>query len=144
MAEFLLEQISTAQDANLLKQKRNLDKFGMVALSGLGVSSLIGVGAIIYFILKKLIFSGTNTQINAGGYVLLSFLVFAVLSLIYVIYSKVLEEKRKNSNLNNSKNLTEAEYSSPFLAQGNFEPVPSVTENTTELLLVENKTRKIK
>jgi hypothetical protein len=48
-AESLLEQLPTAQNVNLLRQKQYLNKFGVVALSGLGLVSLIGVGAIIFY-----------------------------------------------------------------------------------------------
>ncbi|MCA1622464.1 MAG: hypothetical protein LC778_01455 [Acidobacteria bacterium] len=40
--------------------------------------------------------------------------------------------------------LTEAKNTGKLLEEKRFEPIPSVTENSTELLFVENETRKIK
>ncbi|CAN5629720.1 hypothetical protein BH24ACI2_BH24ACI2_03980 [soil metagenome] len=140
-AESLLEQIPTAQSANLIKQTQLVEKFGNFALGGFGVVLLTAVGAIIYFIFEKMILTGANVL---AGIALIAFLIFAILSLIFVILNESIKEKKAKTNPALNGELTGNKETGKLLEEKRFESVSSVTENSTEILPVENKTRKIK
>jgi len=138
-AESLVEQMPSAQSANLLKQERMLEKFGDFAWGGFGLVIVIAVGAMIYGIFAKMILTGSNVFFGA---LLISFIIFGFLSLAYVVIAEILkEEKQKKSVLKNE--LGDAEYTAKLLEEKSFEPTASVVENSTELLYAENKTRKL-
>ena len=140
-AESLVEQMPNAQNPNLLKQTQQIEKFGNFALGGFGVVLLTAVGAIIYFIFSKMILSGANVL---AGILIIAFLIFAVLSLIFVILNESAKEKKAKINPVLADELTGAKDTGKLLEEKPFEPVSSVTENSTELLFAENKTRKIR
>ena len=79
-----------------------LEKFGNIAFTGFGVAIITAIGAIIYVILSKMVFSGTQPF---AGILMVLFIFFAVLSLGYVVFSQALKEKREklNPRLNSQK-----------------------------------------
>ena len=139
-AESMLEQLPSADTANLLKHERMLEKFGTVAWGGFGVVLFIAIGGIIYAVITAMILSGKQPW---AGVLLVAFVVFAILSLAYVILSDELKEKKKNRNLLTKNELAEPKTTGKLLEEKLFEPIPSVTENSTELLYTKNKTRKM-
>lgn len=139
-AESLLEQIPSAESAGLLKRERNLEKFGKVAFTGFGLVLLTGICAIIYLIITKVILSGNSVF---GGIMLIAFIIFSALALTYVALNEDLKEKRQKANPALQNDLPEKKDTAKLLEDKPFEPVPSVTENTTDLLYVEQKTRKL-
>jgi hypothetical protein len=143
-AESLLEQLPTAESANLLKQTKLLEKFGNVAFLGLASVLLVGISLLIFVIFDKMVLSGEKVLF---GLFLISFVIFAMLSLAYVFFNETLKEKKAKINpiLNKEANQEfEKKDTAKLLEDKPFELVPSVTENSTELLFVENKTREIK
>jgi hypothetical protein len=140
-AESLIEQFPNAHNAGLSKQTQFVEKFGNFALGGFGVVLLTGIGAIIYFIFSKMILTGANVL---TGILLIAFLIFALLSLIFVFFNESIKEKKAKINPALSNELTEAKQTGKLLEEKSFEPIPSVIENSTELFFVENKTQKIK
>jgi len=140
-AESLVEQMPNAQNPNLLKQTQQIEKFGNFALGGFGVVLLTAVGAIIYFIFSKMILSGANVL---AGILIIAFFIFAVLSVIFVILNESTKEKKAKINPVLADELTGGKDTGKLLEEKPFEPVSSVTENSTELLFAENKTRKIR
>ena len=139
IARSLLEQIPSAESASLMRKQKNLEKIGSVGLNGLCAVGLVGVGALIYSVLIKFILSGTNI---AGGILLIAFFVFAVMLLAYVIYMKSLDENRKLLQLSKRMTPLDDVTTARLLEEKPFEPARSVVENSTELLPIENKTRK--
>lgn len=139
-AESLLEQLPTAQSANLLKHEKLLEKFGNFALGGLGVVILFGVTILIYTIIEKFLVSGTNIYF---AILLIAFIVFAFLSLVFVIFNESLKEKKAKVNPTIKNELDKKQDTAKLLEEKIFEPVPSVTENSTELLYTKNKTQKL-
>ncbi len=138
-AESLIEQLPNAESANLLKQSKLLDRFGKVALGGLGLVGLIAVTAGLWYLVTKFIITGTNIF---AAILLISFFIFAILSLIFVVFNETLKEKKGKLKLKDTNELAEIKNTAKLLEEKPFEPIPSVTEDSTELLLVENKTRK--
>ncbi len=138
-AESLLEQIPSAQSAKLLKRERNLEKFGNIAFGGFGLVILTGIGAIIYLIFTKMILTGESVF---GGVLLTAFMIFAALSLTYVVFNEDLKERKQKAHPGLKNELTEKRETGKLLENPPFEPIGGVTENSTELLHVERKTRK--
>ena len=139
-AESLLEQLPTAESANLLKQTKLLEKFGNFALGGLGTVLLVGVLIMIATIFSKMVLTGDRVLF---GLLLISFIIFAALSLAYVFINESIKEKKEKINPVLNKELEKRD-TAKLLEDKPFEPAGSVTENSTELLLTENKTQRIK
>lgn len=139
-AESLIEQMPSAESAKLLKRERNLEKFGNIAFGGFGVVLLIAILSIIYLIITKVILSGNSVF---GGILLIAFIVFAALTLAYVAFNEDLKERKQKMNPTLKNELSEKQDTAKLLEEKPFEPVPSVTENTTDLLYAERKTRKL-
>jgi len=138
--ESLIEQIPSAQSANLLRHEKAIERFGNFALGGLGVVGLISVTALLFSLVTQLIVSGTNIY---TGLLLISFFVFAILSLIFVIFNETLKEKKAKVNHTLTNELTAAKNTGKLLEEKSFESAASVTENSTELLYAKNKTQKL-
>lgn len=136
----LLEQIPSAESAALLKRQKYLEKFGGIAFGGFGVVILVAVSAIIYYIFTKVILSGNSVF---GGILLIAFIVFAMLTLAYVIFNEELKEKMHKANPALNNELADRHDTAKLLADKPFEPAASVTENSTELLYTKNKTQKL-
>ncbi len=138
-AESLLLQLPDAQNADLVKREMFLERFGNFVFGGFLVVVIIGIGAIIYTILVKFVLSGTGVIF---GLFMILFLIFAALALAFVGYTEKIKEEKEAVNPNLQKELSEKQDTAKLLEEKPFEPMPSVVENTTELLHVENKTRK--
>lgn len=136
----LLEQIPSAQSADLLKKERMLEKFGNFASGAFGLALLTAVGGIIYVILTKLVLSGTNFW---SGLLFIFFIISAGLLLTYVVLNESLKEKKKKLAPMRTDELREGKITGNLLEEGHFKPAMSVTENTTDLLYAEKRTRKL-
>ena len=137
-AKSLLAQIPSAESANLLKREQMLEKFGNVAFGGFGIVLLLAIGGIIYAIITGMILSGKNPWVGA---LLTAFIIFAALTLVFVVFNEDIKEKKKKLSLQAQKELAEPKTTDKLLEEKPFEPA-SVTENSTELLLTKHKTRK--
>ena len=138
-AKSLLLQIPSAETANLLRHEKAIDNFGKFALGGLGVVGLIAFTAGIWYLVTKFLVNGTNIY---AALLLISFIVFALLSLIFVIFNETLKEKKAKIKLPEQNELAQPKTTGRLLEDKPFEPAASVVENSTELLLTKNKTRK--
>ena len=128
------EQLPARVDETLLARKERLEKFGVAALSvfGLGVLSVL-----LYLLGRKLITEGNVVEalVMLGLFVMLA---CGVLSVILFARAKELGEKASKRQLQPS--TTEKSSSTrELLPEGRLEPVPTVTERTTELLFVEKR-----
>lgn len=132
-AASLVEQFPDAPRADLQREERMLERFGTVAFGGFGVVVLLAIAGLIYWIVDKAILSGEGPLM---GVLLIAFLVFAALSLGYVIWRESLKEKRAKLDVAPGRNLATAEAETGrVLHEGSFEAVPSsVVEETTDLL----------
>ncbi|MDQ3799776.1 MAG: zinc ribbon domain-containing protein [Acidobacteriota bacterium] len=138
-AASLVEQIPSAESARLLRHEKLIEKFGNFALGGLGVVVLFAVTFLIYTIIEKYLVGGTNIYFVV---LTIAFIVFAFLSLIFVIFNETLKEKQAKINPAVENKLVEANAAANLLEEKPFELVPGVTENTTGLLYAEQKTKK--
>ena len=139
-AESLLLQLPSAESAKLLKRERNLEKFGNIAFGGLGLAIFTAIGAMIYFIFIKMILTGESVF---AGILIIAFIIFAGMSLAYVAFNEDLKERKQKVKPTLQNELSESKTTGKLLEDKPFEPVPSVTESTTDLLYAERKTKKI-
>lgn len=138
-SQSLLEQFPGSAQSSLSQRERRLERFGQFAFGGFGLVLLIAVIGIIYTIVTKMILAGTQPW---AGALLVLFIVFAVLTLTYVVFKEDLKDRKKTINTAIDPNRVETRDTDKLLESPVFEPVPSVIEDTTELLAVEKKTRK--
>ena len=135
----LLAQFPSAGTTDLLKRRQSLERFGKFAFGGFGIVLVLAVAGIIYAIVSGMILSGKNPLV---GILLAAFLVFAALMLAYVFLKEDFKEKRTKLKQTEPNELGTPKTTGKLLPEKPFEMVPSVVENSTELLPLENKTRK--
>ena len=126
-AKSLLAQIPSAETAALLRREQLLEKFGSIAWNGFGIVLLIAVGAIIYTIITAMVLSGKQPF---AGILLTAFIVFAALTLAYVVFNEDLKEKKQKLKLKAQKDLAKPKTTGRLLEEKPFEGVPSVVENS--------------
>lgn len=136
----LVEQLPSAQKASLLKNERAIDRFGQFALGGLGVVGLIGISAGIWILVRRVLLTGASPLATA---LLIAFIIFALLSLVFVILNEGMKEKKAKVNPNLESEPTDKRDTTRLLEEKPFTPIPSVVEDTTNLLPIENRTRKL-
>lgn len=135
----LLEQIPSAESANLIRKQRALEKFGNLAFGGLGIVVALAVIGMIYWIVVKMVLTGASP---IAGILMAVFMVFAALTLSYVVMNESLKEKKAKLSPSLISELEKGESTGKLLEEGHFVPAASVTENTTQLLYTENKPEK--
>ena len=139
-AENLQEQLAISDVISPSKISKFFEKLGKIGFGGLIGAGLVGIFLIIISLFNKFIFSGQTDKIFLGVFLII-FFVCGILGLAYVIFQEYLKEKQRNSNLIMQKEF-ESKITAKLLEEKDFEPIPSITENSTELFLVENKTNK--
>ncbi len=131
--KLLVTEIEEKEKTNSQKRDDLFRKLGFVSLS-----LLLGLGFGVIFYLTvyyKFLLFGVETITTIG---VIAAIVLGLLSLTFYNLPKFLNSETKENE------IEEAKITNKLLAEGNFEPIPSVTENSTELLFVENKNRKNK
>lgn len=139
IAASLAEQLPTKVDLTIQQKKERYEKIGMALLSvfGLGLLSFI-----LYSVVYKLMLTKGDIL---TGLAMIGFLVMVVCGLASVIlFAKAKEvEEGKPKHLQPANLANGRESTKELLTEGNFEPVPSVTDRTTDLLTVEKRERKL-
>ncbi|HEV7642834.1 MAG TPA: zinc ribbon domain-containing protein [Pyrinomonadaceae bacterium] len=141
-AESLTEQFPESGKADLARQQRMLEKFGSLAMCGFGVVLVMGVGALLYTIITKLIIPGPAGNVMTGIF-MIAFIIFATLLLAYVIFNEMLKDKKQKINVNMEKELAASKDTGKLLDEGYLQPVSGITENTTDLLYDKSRTQKL-
>ena len=136
-ARALLEQFPGGERPDLVQREKALERFGQIAFGGFGIVLVIAVVGIIYTIFSKMVLSGEQPW---AGVLLSAFIVFAVLSLAYVVFAEDLKEKKKKTPAQ-PKELRTPAVTGRLLEEKEFEPIPTITEETTNLL-PQDKTRR--
>ena len=134
----LTEQLPARVDQSLQARKDRLEKMGVAALSvfGLGI-----FGFLLYAVGYKLIMTQGNllAALAIIGFVIM--IACGLTSVILFARAKELgEEATKRHPQQDLPNGTES--TKELLTEGHFEPVPTVTERTTELLVAEKRETK--
>ena len=133
IAQSLVEQIPAKVDQSLDKRKEKLERFGIVALSGFGVA---GGGVLFYLIIFKMMLAEGKIL---AGLALLTIIICGLLAVFFFNYANSLKETAVRNRLQQPDELPQDETPANLLNDSYLEPIPSITERTTELLYVERK-----
>ena len=136
IAVSLTEQLPAKPNLSLQQQKERLEKLGVAALSVFGLGIL---GLVIYLVGNSLMTSEASLLVKLGFVGLVIMMACGLASVILFAKAKELGEeatKRKPQDLASGESTKE------LLTEGHFEPVPTVTDRTTELLTVDRRDAK--
>ena len=134
----LVKEIQESEKSSVQKRDDLFRKLGFISLSllfGLCFSFVFYLA--VYY--KFLIF-GKET---IGVIGLTAMVCLGLLSLFFFNLPKLLERKGLSTEFSKNSEIEEPRITEKLLSEGNFEPIQSVTENSTELLFVGNKTKKL-
>lgn len=135
----LTAQLSSGKNAGQLKKLEWIKKLSDLSSNGLLYSAIFSVLIYLYTVLTKTTYPGVKVF-----YALLGTFIVIESIMLYFRRTNTLgyaeEMERKKSLLQNE--LT-ARKTGKLLQDKPFEPLASVTENSTRLLFVENKTNKL-
>lgn len=129
----LTEQLPTKPNRSLQEQKERFEKLGMVALSvfGLGILTFIA-----YSIGYKLMISKGDIL---TGLAMIGFIIMIACGIASVVLFAKANEVGQGATKRKPQELSSTESTKELLTEGHFEPVPTVTDRTTELLTVERR-----
>ncbi len=130
ISQVVAELLPSEEHAALQRRKRMFEKLGLASLS---IAGLIGLMLLVFTVaLYKLILFGPEVLFVSS---IVALIVFLLLSVVLIGYPKLFMRFEKVN-----QQLAPHDESSPTVTTGKlledrlFEPVPSVTENSTDLL----------
>ena len=129
----LTEQLPTKPNRSLQERKERFEKLGLAALSvfGLGIFSFL-----VYAVGYKLIVSEGDLF---AAVAFIGFVIMIACGLASVILFAKAKEVGEEAIKRKPQDLSSGESTKELLSEGHFEPVPTVTDRTTELLTVEKR-----
>jgi hypothetical protein len=130
-AESLREQFPAGRMSALDRREQRIEKFGALAFSGFMCVFVLAVLGLIYAVLDRMVFSGENVAV---GLLLMGIIIFCPLMLMYVFFREDLKAKRKQAANPPPAELEMPVVTGRLIEEREFEPVPAVTEETTNLL----------
>jgi len=132
-AQSLVEQIPAKIDQSIERRKEKLERFGAIALTGVGI---VGGAALSYMIIFDMILAQGKIL---GGIALLTIIICGLLAAFFFNYANYLKNSAATNRLQPPEEMGEYETPVRLLNDPYSEPLPSVTERTTELLHVERE-----
>jgi hypothetical protein len=129
----LNEQLPTKVNRSLLEQKEKFEKLGVAALSVFGLGILV---FILYGIGYKLF---TSSESLLAKLAVVGLVIMMICGLASVVLFAKANEAGEEAKKGTPKNLSSDESTKELLTEGHFEPVPTVTERTTKLLVAEKR-----
>lgn len=140
ISQAVAEQTPSQEYLVLKRRKEMFEKMGICTLS---VTGLIGISFFLAKVVQyKMILLGENVLFWSGFAALV---VFGLLSVFFFNYPKLFMNFDKvNPRLSPSEDKQISQPTKKLIEEKPFEPVGSVTEDSTELLLNKNQTRKFK
>ena len=138
IASSLGEQLPTRRDESLQARKERLEIVGVGALSVFGLGVL---GFLLYAVAQKLLATQGSLLAILAIVGLVVILGCGLLSVILFARAKELGEQANKRQLQ-PDTISDGSSTKELLTEGTFEPVPTVTDRTTELLFVEKQSKK--
>jgi hypothetical protein len=135
-AQSLAEQLPAEMDENLQARKERLERLGMILLSMFGAGIL---GLILYGIVYKMILVQGRAWEGLGLLALIVMIACGLLSVVLFAKANEAAEASGQRKIREPEKLSHAETTGKLLPETKLEPVPSVTERTTDLLFAEKK-----
>jgi len=141
-ATALAEQFPDNARSEIDRKEQRLERFGKIVFGGFGIVVGVAILGILYAIVTKFILAGDQPVV---GVILALFVVFAALALTWVVMNEDLKEKRKkrHSSVETPDQLAAKPVTNQLLQEAEATVVNSVIEDTTDLLPIENRTRKL-
>ncbi len=136
IAVSLNEQLPGRVDEPITSEKEKLERWGMAALSVFGAGLLC---MMLFFIVYKMMFMQGKVL---NGLALLGMMIMmgcGILSVILFAKAKDVEEATGKRRIPQKDPATITTPTRELLPEGHLEPVPSVTDRTTDLLYAEKK-----
>ncbi len=130
-AASLREQFPNSARTSLEREEKLHRRFGQIAFTGFAIVVDLAIIAMIYFIFTNMVLSGDRPW---TGVFLIAFILFAGLSLAYVIWNESIKEKREKLQQTPAPEALPTPPTGKLLNESTIEPVPSVVEDTTKLL----------
>lgn len=137
-AASLQRQIPSAESAEIMRQKQRWETFGSIAWNGFIIVVCWALLQFLYLIFEKFILSGANVIF---GIIAILFLIFGVATLVYVYKSQEFKENGTTAKTPEKDTPELVLPTAKLLEDRPFEPVPSITEDSTDLLLAGNRRR---
>jgi hypothetical protein len=135
-AKSLISQLAFGEDSKLVKSLGSVRRGIDLALAALAGVALISAVAYFFFGL------GFGKNMMKMGMIIF-FLLETILGAVGYYQRKERSKAGPNKFDQSATEQTESKATAKFLEAKPFEPVPSAVENSTELLPIENKTRKL-
>jgi zinc ribbon protein len=129
----LTEQLPTKPHLDLQERKERYEKLGVAALSVFGLGVL---GFLAYSIGYKLMMTKGDL---VAALAVIGFIILIACGIASVILFAKAKEVGQEATKRKPQDLTSSETTKELLTEGRFEPVPTVTDRTTELLTVEKR-----
>ena len=129
----LTEQLPTKPNRGLQEQKERYEKLGVAALSVFGLGVL---GFLAYSIGYRLMMTKGDL---VAALAVIGFIIIVACGIASVILFAKAKEVGQEATKRNPQALSSGETTKELLTEGHFEPVPTVTDRTTELLTVEKR-----
>ena len=139
IASELTEQLPFDVDEKALSDKERLERFGVAALSVFGFGLFV---LFSYFIVYKMMITQGKFL---GGLAFIGLIIMigsGVLAALLFAKAQEAEESAVKRKLKGAAKKMSATRTKELLTEGNFEPVPSVTDRTTDLLYAEKRDSK--
>ena len=130
-AQSLRDWVPSAESADLIRREQRLERFGRIAFGGFGLIVMLAVIGLIYTIATKMVLSGSEPWVDV---LLIAFITFAALTLTYVVFNEDLKARRRRARPAPPTALEGSVVTGKLLEETQFEPISTVTDNTTELL----------
>ena len=132
-AQSLVEQIPAKIDQSLERRKEKLERFGFIALCCVGV---VGGAALFYMIIFNMMLAQGKIL---GGLAFMTIIICGLSAVFFFNYANYLKETAVKNRLQPPEEMREYETPAKLLNDSYLEPIPSVTERTTELLYEERE-----
>lgn len=132
----LTEQVPVGPYENAMSEKERLERWGVAALSVFGAGIL---GLLLYYIVYQMMYLQGKVL---NGLALLGMMIMfgsGIVAVILFAKAKEVEEAAGKRRLQPKEPSVVATPTRELLPEGHLEPVPSVTDRTTDLLYAEKK-----
>ncbi len=134
-AQSLVEQLPEVEpNKHLRERQRRVER--LLYILG-GSAALVFVVSLFWTVINKIIIGKGQVL---GGLVFFGFILAFILFALLMLYRESLL-KASGKRLSTPATLPQSEHTARLLSESHVEPIPSVTERTTELLVAEEKKR---